>query len=318
MRNELVYSKEWENEDIREGRSPTKIARDILEGTMEGVQDYLKLTMETGEDFDGRLPTLDTTLWVDSSNIVHFAFYEKPMCLNQVLQKDTALPENTKQASLAQEMVRRMKNTSELLPMGERIVIVSKYAQKLLNSGYSHEQARKVIVNGLKGYEKKLRESKKGGKKLHLGARDLGGRRARKKLLAKSSWFRQKKMDDSSPEEIRGRGKKRKIGDEEEYGISEKKEVGKEENKKDDQKKELRTTSVLFLELTKGGSLAQHLREMEPRLSSLTGFRIRIVELGGRKLKDLLPNTNPWAGSKCGREGCATCSQGGERLPDCF
>ena len=41
---------------------------------MEGVQDYLKLTMETGEDFDGRLPTLDTTLWVDSSNIVHFAF----------------------------------------------------------------------------------------------------------------------------------------------------------------------------------------------------------------------------------------------------
>ena len=59
------------------------------------------------------------------------------------------------------------------------------------------------------------------------------------------------------------------------------------------------------------------LKEVESRLSGMLGFRTKIVERGGTSLKDLLPNTNPWAGTSCGRTDCVTCNQGVEEIPDC-
>ena len=62
------------------------------------------------------------------------------------------MPEGVRRASLNQEMVRRMVNTSALVSIEKRIEIVDDYAQKLINSEYSIEEARKCIVGGLKGY----------------------------------------------------------------------------------------------------------------------------------------------------------------------
>ena len=59
--------------------------------------------------------------------------------------------------------------------------------------------------------------------------------------------------------------------------------------------------TVLFVEQTRGGRLMKALKEVEARLSGMLGFRTKIVERGGTSLKDLLPNTNPWAGTSCGR-----------------
>ena len=49
----------------------------------------------------------------------------------------------------------------------------------------------------------------------------------------------------------------------------------------------------------------------------MTEFHIKVVERGGSKLSQLLANTNPWAGGNCGRQGCVTCEQGGDKLPPC-
>ena len=73
-------------------------------------------------------------------------------------QKDSALPENSKITSLTNEMVRRMSNTSELLSDKVRIRVVDEFAQKMINSGYQLVQARRVVMGGLKGYERKLRD----------------------------------------------------------------------------------------------------------------------------------------------------------------
>ena len=57
------------------------------------------------------------------------------------------------------------------------------------------EQDRGIVVSGLKGYEKKLEDSKRpGGRKLHQGAGDSEGERRKKKLMGKSNWFRNSKM----------------------------------------------------------------------------------------------------------------------------
>ena len=80
---------------------------------------FLKFTgEECGMFTDKKLPTLDTSLWVKDGRI-EFQFYEKPTVGNMVLQKETALPVSSLRASLLQETVRRLINTSPKLDTHE-------------------------------------------------------------------------------------------------------------------------------------------------------------------------------------------------------
>ena len=63
----------------------------------------------------------------------------------------------------------------------------------IANSGYGKERCRRIIVAGLMGYERRIKESKRTGKPLHMGANDSKEGRRRKKLLNKSTWFKKKK-----------------------------------------------------------------------------------------------------------------------------
>ena len=69
----------------------------------------------------------------------------------------------------------------------------------------------------------------------------------------------------------------------------------------------------MFVENTRNGELAKRLRAVEKRDNVITGFRTKIVEGVGSKLKDILPNTNPWKGASCGRVPCIPCQQPGEK-----
>ena len=66
--------------------------------------------------------------------------------------------------------------------------------------------------------------------------------------------------------------------------------------------------AVMFVPYTPKSKLAVQLREAEEKLESLTGYRIKIVERAGQKLKDLLHSSNPWRGEDCGRKACLLCS----------
>ena len=89
--------------------------------------------------------------------------------------------------TLANDLTRRLLNTSERLSMDERIKVVDDYSQKLFNSGYTLEQVRRIITNGIKGYEKKLTESRRtDGRKLHRTSTESSLTRRRKKLMGKT------------------------------------------------------------------------------------------------------------------------------------
>ena len=316
---ELLFCESWRKEDLKEGNVGLRKSRQVLEGMMNNIHNFLKMTMETGDEFeDGKLPTLDINLWVGEDGLVLHTFYEKPMSNNQVLHKYTAMPENTKIAALTQELVRRMKNSSELLCQEERNVVIDNYTQKLVNSDYGVEKIRRIIVSGLMGYERKRKEAMRTGRPLHVGAKDNKKGRIRKKLLEKSSWFKSRR--EKGQEELAMEEEMKKCQD----GSRKKDEVedsGRREKKKqsmEDKKKEVMTTSVMFVENTVGGILAKRLREKEERISKMTGYKIRIVEKGGQQLRRTLPNTNPWKGMRCERTGCVTCEQGEEVVQDCF
>merc|ERR1711940_489215 len=106
------------------------------------------------------------------------------------------MPENTRRSTLNQELIRRMVNTSEMVNIEHRVEVIDKYAQKLINSEYSVAQARKAVIEGLKGYERLLSLSKDKGnprwKPLHLSAGWNKRNRRIAKQMSKTNWYKDK------------------------------------------------------------------------------------------------------------------------------
>ena len=154
--------------------------------------------METKEDFaSGWLATLDTDLSVNENNTIEYKFYEKPVSSNVTVQQRTAMDENNKMKTLSNELTRRLLNTSESLGDTVRIEVVDKYSQKLFNSGYRKEQIQRIVINGIKGYVRKLRDCRSGTKKLHRTGYESSGSRNRKKVTYKTVWFRKRKRSEN-------------------------------------------------------------------------------------------------------------------------
>ena len=139
------------------GKSDLSRTSEVIQASMNDVYKFLNFTMEIAEDFaDSKLPTLDFKLWVIEENVVVHTFFEKPMSSNQVLHRESALPENMKISSLTAEVMRRMMNVSELLPDSERVAVLDNFGQKMANSGYKLVTIRRVMIAGLKGYEARV------------------------------------------------------------------------------------------------------------------------------------------------------------------
>ena len=131
---------------------------------MKGVMRGLNMTMETKENFCGEyLPTLDVNLAVTSTNRLKFKHFEKPTCSNLTLQMRTAMEENSKMGILGNEVIRRMLNIWGDNMDEVRRNVIDEYAVKILTSGYSVEQARRIILGGLRGYEAKVKRRIEGG-----------------------------------------------------------------------------------------------------------------------------------------------------------
>ena len=118
-------------------------------------------------------------------------FYEKPMASSMVIQRRSTMPEKWRLSTQTQEAIRRMMNTSGLLDQAERNDLIAAYRMKLVNSGYSLDQARKFIMSGLTGHERRLvlslnRDNPK-WRRLREGAGYNSQARRHKKMTAKNN-----------------------------------------------------------------------------------------------------------------------------------
>ena len=291
----LLFCMKWERED--QELSGSEITRRGLLGTLKGVEDFLDFTMEIGEDFEDKwLPTLDTKLWVNGSSQVLYSFYEKPTSSNMTVQRRTAMGEQAKIQVVSNDLVRRLLNNSEDLGRGAKVKIVDDYAQKLANSGYRGEQLRKIITNGIKGYEGKVRRCREQGTNLHRTSVDSQGARVRKKLLARANWFKSKKRREDQPKTNAGQGATN-------WGSR--------------SGRDIEIKSVIFVEQSPGGELARRIRETTRSMEHILGFWVKVAERTGCSLGSKFSLTNLWDGAKCGCQDCVTCEQGMEELPPC-
>ena len=197
---------EWEKLD--QELSAMEITRRVIQGTLKGVEDYLSFTLEPGEDFgDNWLPTLDLSIAVNKDNRVLYRYFEKPTSSNITVQKRTAMGEDAKVQILSNDMVRRLLNNSEAMGAGSKRRLVDDYAQKLRNSGYGTDQVRRIIYNGIRGYESKRRRCLENGWRLHRTSAMSQGARVKKKLLGKSSWFKKTKKVSKEGAKVRTNSK---------------------------------------------------------------------------------------------------------------
>ena len=75
----------------------------------------------------------------------------------------------------------------------------------------------------------------------------------------------------------------------------------------------MRTTTVLFVEFSKDGSMQKEMRGVLDRLKPMLWFGVRVTERGGTTLGSMLSNTNLWSSQPCGRIRCRPCAQEGEK-----
>ena len=72
-------------------------------------------------------------------------------------------------------------------------------------------------------------------------------------------------------------------------------------------KNKIEYKTVLFVPVTKDGKLAKEMKKREEEINKYSEERIKIVEDGGIKLKNMLVNKNPFTKTKCEQRKCALC-----------
>ena len=141
---------------------PTSIKTQSIELTktemlkaMNDVSADLEFTMELCSDFkDMKLPTLSFSLYATDSGISH-TYFEKVMKNQTLIVHRSALGQNQVMNIMSNELIRRLEVTSSDLEIDDKISIVDKYTQQLINSEYSWKSCREIVICGLKGWKRK-------------------------------------------------------------------------------------------------------------------------------------------------------------------
>ena len=192
----------------------------------------------------------------------------------------------------------------------------------MVNNCYTEQLAKRVIVSGPRRYEAARQRVAKSGVRMHRSAKSGAEGRNLKKLLSKTSPYKERDAEAAGGVESDGEPYDRflitppKRTQQESKAMSpwDSKGGGEVDNaevkKKEAQRKATSLTSVLFVEQTPGGMYAARLRETEEKLTPIINFRVKIVEKSGTTLKSVLVRSDPWAGGKCGRKRCLPCEAG--------
>ena len=196
-----------------------------------------------------------------------------------VIMEASAMSDKVKATTLAQEVIRRLRNTHRLASKEERREVLSDFAVKMKRSGYREEVRRRALEDGLKGYNRMIEEEENGKRRLYRRQETGQRQRYMRKVDGRSSWFKEdrgKEQDVLVPHlpaaggptvQIQpgaGRGGTRTAAE---------KEVEVDKG----------TEAVLFIAHTPHGELKKRIQEREDRLTKGFGSkRVKVVERGGR------------------------------------
>ena len=171
---------------------------------MSSVYESIKFTTKTQINFeDEYLITLDTNLQMNKQGRITYKFYQKPIASKLCMMKAAAISDEVKRASLSQDLIRRMMTTDEEQAQGVRDAIVDDFEGRMKRSGYDVEEREEIICKGLIGYQRKVEKSRRNDTPLHRKGCTTIGKRYKKKVMAKTTWY--KPRNDGGVYDVVGR-----------------------------------------------------------------------------------------------------------------
>ena len=195
----MVTSEEAFEEDTNGGEEDdTRTMREVRRMVNSITTDIQMEETVASSQEGGKLPVLDFQVWkeVDMEpngkevTIIKFEFYEKEMVSRFVMLADGALPDRMKTTVLAQEALRRERNTSRNVDKETRVRIRNKFLMKLRLSGYTARQRMIIVLSGVKGYENMVKVEREGGRKVNRAKGEGDKGRRMRKVMGKTEWYR--------------------------------------------------------------------------------------------------------------------------------
>ena len=301
-KNAIVYSESLAEVDINDAVDKNELTRREMLNAMNSVNKDLQFTMELVDDFeDHRLPTLSFTMWPTEEGIAH-SYFEKQMRNQVLLVERSAMGKQSLFAILSNELRRRLEVLDEKLPLNEKIQVVNKFTQQLVNSEFAWKQIREIVTSALIGHVRREKRRKDSGKKRYRSGKESLNSRVEKKLLEKYQWFKKKreKEENASTSDPKNGQNPSKIGQKTIKGQI-KSDNGHETEDKDVPK------AVIFVPFTVDSKLAKEIRNVIQSLKPWTGIELKVVERAGERLEEILHKSNPWENADCERDICKPC-----------
>ena len=292
---------------------------------MNDINEGLNFTTETESDFENRrLPSLSFDIWSGENGKRH-SYYEKPMRSQILTMERSSQAENSKFSILVNELSRRFEMMDDEISTEEKIETVDHFTQQLVNSGYTQQKIKEIIVSSLKGVRRKEKR-RKDMKSKYRSAEESLVERMNKKLLESTSWYKELKIREDSEEDKvisdffkSNDGAWKDFRKEEKMGNNEfRKRKRKTQNrKKETEKPDEKIQAVLFVQHTRFSEMAKRMRAKMESLEKLGKFRVKIVERTGTKLVDILHKSNAWSLQDCERNDCLICNTESSKKGSC-
>ena len=207
--SKMEWREEWEREDLAKGEERDVRCWREWAKMVDTIWPFIQVTFDCpGLNQSRMVPILD--LQVKMTKVeevmeggarleyqqIEWRFYEKPMNSPYVIMERSAMPQQVKITSMVQEVIRRKRNFSRMVPEEEVKWEMSRFCAKMKRSGYSEGVRRDVLLSGIKGYEKMLRNEREGRRKLYRKQEEGKELRWAMKIKGKETWYKQRKREE--------------------------------------------------------------------------------------------------------------------------
>ena len=185
IQEDKIQEDSQEDGDKRTMREMSKMASSVCP--------IIQLTEDCpGKHDDKRMPILDLKIWIQreqEEQKILFQHYRKPMATRLLMLARTAMPSRIKRASLTQEGLRILSNTSLEISWEKKAEMLTDLSLRMKLSGYGERYRLNIIQSILKAWEKKLEDHRSGVRPLYREREWREEERMKGKENKKKSWF---------------------------------------------------------------------------------------------------------------------------------
>ena len=121
---------------------------------------------------------------------IQYEFYRKEMARRFLILARSAMPAKVKRASLTQEAIRILRNTSPGVPAHRIDAILSDFCLRMKMSGYPEKYRQNIILSALTAWDRMVEMDKSGEKPLHRERSWRKKERSLEKEMKKAGWFK--------------------------------------------------------------------------------------------------------------------------------